>query len=145
MKQHDANKINDDKSKINCDIFCPVSSTISILQGKWTLMILRDLLSGKKRFGELMKSIGGVNPKTLSVRLKELQDAGIIQRTFFPEVPPRVEYQLTPKGEELGELIGTMAKWGTRWKDENVALLKGREEEKRSPTPRRGQAVAAQA
>lgn len=136
MKQYDKNKINDDKSKINCEIFCPVSSTISILQGKWTLMVLRDLLPGKKRFGELMKSIGGVNPKTLSVRLKELQDAGIIQRTLFPEVPPRVEYRLTAKGEELGDLINTMAKWGTRWKDENAALLKDREGEKRPPASR---------
>lgn len=117
-----------------CDSLCPVLSTISIVQGKWTLHILRDLISGKKRFGELRKAVDGINPKTLSVRLKELEEAGVVHREFFPEVPPRVEYRLTTKGEQLGELINAMGAWGTKWKDENEAVLRMRAEEK-APQP----------
>lgn len=120
------------------DSLCPVLSTISIIQGKWTLHILRDLISGKKRFGELRKSVSGINPKTLSVRLKELGDAGVVHREYYPEVPPRVEYRLTTKGEQLGELINAMSAWGTKWKKENEAILRVREEEKSSrPAPKR--------
>ena len=98
-----------------CDSFCPVQKTIGVIQAKWTLLILRDLLSGKKRFGQLRKSLAGVSPKTLSVRLKELESVGILKRTVFAEVPPRVEYELSAKGSSLGDVIGAMAKWGTAW------------------------------
>jgi DNA-binding HxlR family transcriptional regulator len=95
---------------------------MSIIQGKWTLLILRDLLGGKKRFGELRKSAGKISPKTLSVRLKELEEAGVLCRTVYPEVPPRVEYELTGKGMELNGLIEAMAKWGGKWKADNETV-----------------------
>lgn len=101
------------------DILCPVHDTISIIQGKWTLMILRDLMVGTRRFGELRQSLAGVSPKTLSVRLKELEEAGVLTRTIYAEVPPRVEYALTEKGRELEGLIATMGTWGTKWKGDN--------------------------
>ncbi|MBI5178639.1 MAG: helix-turn-helix transcriptional regulator [Nitrospinae bacterium] len=98
-----------------CDGFCPVQKTIGVIQAKWTLLILRDLLSGKKRFGQLRKSLAGVSPKTLSVRLKEMETAGILKRKVFAEVPPRVEYELSAKGATLGDVINAMAQWGTKW------------------------------
>lgn len=112
--------MNDKKSE-PCDILCPVQNTISIIQGKWTLMILRDLMGGTRRFGELRQSLAGVSPKTLSVRLKELEEAGVLTRTVYAEVPPRVEYALTEKGRELEGLIATMSVWGTKWKSDNNA------------------------
>lgn len=82
-------------------------------------MILRDLMAGTRRFGELRQSLAGVSPKTLSVRLKELEEAGVLTRTVFAEVPPRVEYSLTEKGRELEGLIAAMGAWGTKWKGDN--------------------------
>ncbi len=138
MKQYDTpiNGSGSDGEKL--DQWSPVLSTILIIQGKWTLHILRDLLSGKKRFGELRKNVPGITPKTLSVRLRELAKARVVQREFFPEVPPRVEYRLTPKGEQLGELINAMAVWGAKWREDNEAVLRARaEENKTSPVPKR--------
>ncbi|MBI5638148.1 MAG: helix-turn-helix transcriptional regulator [Nitrospinae bacterium] len=103
----------------NNDISCPVHSAIAIIQGKWTLMILRDLMVGTRRFGELRQSLAGVSPKTLSVRLKELEETGVLTRTVYAEVPPRVEYALTEKGRELEALIAAMGIWGTKWKGDN--------------------------
>lgn len=84
-------------------------------------MILRDLMAGTRRFGELRQSLAGVSPKTLSVRLKELEEAGVLTRTVYAEVPPRVEYVLTEKGRELEALIAAMGAWGTKWKTDNNA------------------------
>lgn len=84
-------------------------------------MILRDLMAGTRRFGELRQSLAGVSPKTLSVRLKELEEAGVLTRTVYAEVPPRVEYALTEKGRELEGLIAAMGAWGTKWKSDNNA------------------------
>lgn len=103
------------------DISCPVHSTIAIIQGKWTLLILRDLMAGTCRFGELRHSLAGVSPRTLSARLKELEDVGVLIRTVYAEVPPRVEYALTEKGRELEGLIAAMSDWGTKWKTDNNA------------------------
>ncbi len=96
-----------------CDMFCPVRKTMEIIQGKWTLLILRDLMSGSRRFGELRRSLDGVSPRTLSVRLRELEAEGILTRKIYAEVPPRVEYRLTEKGAGLKTVIAAMAKWGT--------------------------------
>jgi DNA-binding HxlR family transcriptional regulator len=104
--------------------FCPVQKTIAIIQAKWALFILSNLLGGKKRFGELRRSLNGVSPKTLSLRLKELEDAGILKRTIFAEVPPRVEYELTEKGASLGKVIEVMSKWGEKWMPAEPARLK---------------------
>ncbi len=103
------------------DILCPIHNTISIIQGKWTLMILRDLMAGTRRFGELRQSLAGISPKTLSLRLKELEEVGVLTRSIFAEVPPRVEYALTEKGRELEALIAAMGDWGTKWKTDNNA------------------------
>ncbi len=138
MKQYDAPKNNPASYGEKLDQWNPVLSTILIIQGKWTLHILRDLIPGKKRFGELRKAVAGITSKTLSVRLRELARAGVVRREFFPEVPPRVEYRLTPRGEQLGELINAMAVWGAKWKEENEAVLRARaEENKTSPVPKR--------
>ncbi len=91
---------------------CPVEKALKILGSKWTILILRDLLSGKKRFGELRKSLEGVSPKTLSTRLRYLEKKGIVERRVYPEVPPRVEYSLTKRGKSLGAIIKSIKEWG---------------------------------
>ncbi len=100
---------------------CPVQKTISIIRAKRALFILYNLLAVKKRFGQPRKSLDGVSPKTLSPRLKELEDAGILKRAIFAEVPPRVEYPLTEKGASLGKVIGVASKWGEKWIPEERA------------------------
>lgn len=94
---------------------CPVEKTMLIVGKRWTPLIIRDLVSGKKRFGELAQSLGGISPKTLSQRLSELEEWGIVNREIFAEVPVRVEYSLTEKGLGLRRIIDTMADWGNQW------------------------------
>lgn len=89
--------------------------TLQVIGSKWTLLILRDLFGGTKRFGELRRSLGHVSPKTLSERLRELEAQGLVARRVYAEVPPRVEYTLTEKGRSLGEIIEAMRRWGERW------------------------------
>lgn len=93
---------------------CVVERTLEVIGGKWTTLILRDLLHGTKRFGELRRSLHTVSPKTLTDRLRFLETRGIVTRTVHPEVPPRVEYTLTERGSELGAIIDAMAEWGAR-------------------------------
>jgi DNA-binding HxlR family transcriptional regulator len=94
---------------------CPVARTAEIVSGKWTLLIIRDLSSGVKRFNQLERSLHGISPKTLSERLRSLEEEGIISRQTFAEVPPRVEYSLTEKGCDLVDLIESMRSYGKRW------------------------------
>lgn len=94
---------------------CPVARTAEIVAGKWTLLIIRDLASGVKRFNQLERSLHGISPKTLSERLRSLEEEGIIVRQTFAEVPPRVEYSLTEKGHDLVSLIESMRDYGKRW------------------------------
>jgi DNA-binding HxlR family transcriptional regulator len=98
--------------KVGC-----IASAMEIIGNKWTALILRDLFSGPKRFCELEKSVGGINPRTLSQRLDDLEDHGIITRQSFAEVPPRTEYTLTDKGEDLLPILKQMAAWGTKHYD----------------------------
>lgn len=91
---------------------CPIERTVNIIGGKWTLLILRDLFEGTRRFGELRSSLEGISPKTLSEKLRELEQAGIIQRKIYPEVPPRVEYSLTERGRGLENVFNSMKEWG---------------------------------
>ena len=93
---------------------CPVEKAIKLIGGKWTILILRDLFAGTKRFGELRKSLSSVSPKTLSGRLRYLEKEGIVSRKIFPEVPPRVEYALTKRGKSLGVIIKSMKIWGEK-------------------------------
>ena len=95
---------------------CSVVKTLKIVGSKWTILIIRDLLDGKKRFGELRKSLDGVSPKTLSERLKSLEKEGITTKKIYPEVPPRVEYSLTKRGQSLAAIIKSMKEWGGRIK-----------------------------
>lgn len=94
---------------------CPVESTMKIIGKRWTAIIIRDLVSGKKRFCELEQSLNGISAKVLSQRLNELEECGIITREVFPEVPVRVEYCLTDKGMDLKRVIDSMADWGSKW------------------------------
>ena len=93
---------------------CPVERTVNLIGGKWTMLILRDLLVGTKRFGELRTSLAGVSPKTLTDKLRELEGDGLVQRKIYPEVPPRVEYSLTPRGQSLQKIFDAMQEWGTQ-------------------------------
>jgi DNA-binding HxlR family transcriptional regulator len=94
---------------------CPVCRTAEVVCGKWTLLLIRDLAEGSSRFCELERSLEGISPRTLSLRLRALEEEGIVERHTYPEVPPRVEYALTRKGEALVPLIDDMRKYGTRW------------------------------
>ncbi len=94
---------------------CPVARTAKIIGGKWTLLIIRDLASGVKRFNQLERSLHGISPKTLSERLRSLEEEGIILRQTFAEVPPRVEYSLTEKGHDLVSVIECMRCYGKQW------------------------------
>ena len=97
------------------DTVCPIARTAEIISGKWTLLIIRDLASGVKRFNQLERSLHGISPKTLSERLRSLEEEGIITRQTFAEVPPRVEYSLTEKGRDLVDVIESMRSYGKRW------------------------------
>jgi DNA-binding HxlR family transcriptional regulator len=94
---------------------CPVCATAEIVCGKWTLLVIRDLADGRSRFCELERSLEGISPRTLSLRLRALEEAGIVVRQTYPEVPPRVEYALTEKGRALVPLIEDMRTYGRQW------------------------------
>jgi DNA-binding HxlR family transcriptional regulator len=94
---------------------CPVCRTAEVVCGKWTLLLIRDLADGNSRFFELERSLEGISPRTLSLRLRALEEEGIVERHTYPEVPPRVEYALTAKGQALVPLIDDMRTYGTRW------------------------------
>ena len=94
---------------------CPVGCCAEIISGKWTLLLIRDLAEGSCRFCELERSLEGISPRTLSLRLRALEDNGIVERKTYPEVPPRVEYGLTEKGRALVPLIEDMRAYGRRW------------------------------
>jgi DNA-binding HxlR family transcriptional regulator len=97
------------------DAACPVCRTADVVCGKWTLLIIRDLAAGRSRFCELERSLQGISPRTLSIRLRSLEEEGIVARETFPEVPPRVEYALTEKGRALAPIIDDMRVFGRRW------------------------------
>jgi len=97
------------------DESCPVERMALLIGRKWTLLIIRDLGQGRRRFGELQKSLTGISPRTLSQRLSTLAEEGLITRRIYAEVPPRVEYSLTDKGQALLPLIEAMRAYGSRW------------------------------
>jgi DNA-binding HxlR family transcriptional regulator len=97
------------------NVGCPVARTAELIGNKWTPLIIRDLVKGEKRFSELERSLRGISPKTLSERLKKLEDANVVNRTCFAEVPPRVEYMLTEKGFALLPVIESMRSYGKEW------------------------------
>ncbi len=91
---------------------CPVEITLSLMADKWKFLIIRDLLTGTKRFGELQRSIGGVSQKVLTNNLRQMESSGLINRKIYAEVPPRVEYSLTDLGKSLKPILDSMVNWG---------------------------------
>lgn len=100
------------------EILCPVELTVSMLSNKWKTLLMRDLLDGKKRFSELRRSVNGISQKVLTANLRAMESDGLIKREVFPEVPPRVEYELTDLGQSLKGIIAAMYEWGTYYKQE---------------------------
>lgn len=99
---------------------CPVETTLTMISDKWKVLILRDLLTGTKRFGELKKSLTGVSQKVLTSQLREMEENGLVERKVYPEVPPRVEYSLTPLGRSLQPIMDAMRVWGEQYKQQNA-------------------------
>ena len=93
---------------------CPVETTLTLISDKWKVLILRDLVPGTERFGELKKSVGNVSQKVLTSQLREMEQSGLLIRTVYPEVPPRVEYTLTDLGRSLKPILDAMRGWGGR-------------------------------
>ena len=91
---------------------CPVETTLALIGDKWKVLILRDLLPGTKRFGELKRSIGSVSQKVLTAQLRDMESKGLVHREVYPEVPPRVEYSLTHLGRSLAPILDAMRNWG---------------------------------
>jgi DNA-binding HxlR family transcriptional regulator len=95
---------------------CPVETTLMLIGDKWKVLILRDLMPGTKRFGELKKSIGNVSQKVLTTNLRSMEESGLLTRKVYAEVPPRVEYTLTETGYSLQPVLSSMVDWGTEYK-----------------------------
>ena len=97
---------------------CPVETTLTLIGDKWKVLIVRDLLSGTKRFGQLKKSVGNVSQKVLTAQLRAMEENGLIFRTVYAEVPPRVEYSLTDLGKSLKPVLDAMGSWGEGYKEQ---------------------------
>ncbi len=115
MSQRSVTPITTPASVAHDHVVCPVARTAEIISGKWTLLIIRDLTTGTKRFSELERSLEGISPKTLSERLVALEREGVLSRRTYAEVPPRVEYSLTDKGQALAGVIEEMRLYGKVW------------------------------
>ncbi len=99
---------------------CPVETTLSLIGNKWKVLIIRELLTGTKRFGELKKSVGNVSQKVLTAQLRSMEECGLLIRTVYAEVPPRVEYSLTDLGQSLKPVLDAMSEWGNGYKEMRV-------------------------
>ena len=102
---------------------CPVAKTLELVGERWTLLVVRDLLAGSRRFQDLQQSLPGVAPNMLSARLKRMEAHGLIRRSFYSDHPPRASYELTDKGRELGVVVGALAAWGSRHVHSGTALV----------------------
>lgn len=111
--------MNNEKSNDNLPA-CPVETTLMLIGNKWKVLIIRDLLTGTKRFGELKKSIGKVSQKVLTTQLRDMEEDGLISRKVYAEVPPRVEYSLTELGKSLQPILNAMLQWGTEYKEKKL-------------------------
>ncbi|WP_343208043.1 helix-turn-helix domain-containing protein [Anaerolentibacter hominis] len=96
---------------------CPVEMTLQLIGDKWKVLIIRDLLTGTKRFGELLRSVSGISQKVLTSHLRSMEAAGLLTRKVYPQVPPKVEYTLTETGYSLKPILDTMVQWGLSYKD----------------------------
>lgn len=99
---------------------CPVETTLTLISDKWKVLIIRDLLTGTKRFGELKRSVGNVSQKVLTAQLRQMEESGLVVRTVYAEVPPRVEYSLTELGFSLKPILDAMWTWGENYKAQNA-------------------------
>lgn len=99
---------------------CPVETTLTLISSKWKVLIVRDLLAGTKRFGELQRSVGNVSQKVLTAQLREMEEDGLVDRTVYPEVPPRVEYTLTELGRSLEPVLSALWNWGEVYQSKNT-------------------------
>lgn len=97
---------------------CPVETTLMLISDKWKVLILRDLLTGTKRFGELKKSVGHVTQKVLTAQLRQMEQSGLVNRKVYAEVPPRVEYTLTELGYSLKPILDAMWSWGAGYQQQ---------------------------
>jgi DNA-binding HxlR family transcriptional regulator len=113
----------EDCSRVN-GIYCPVAATMSLLNGKWTLHVLRELMHGKKRFNELSRAVGSVSSRTLCSRLRALEEQGILVREIKNTIPPWVEYELTEKGRALNAVIDSIVDWGEKYMQDEVAACR---------------------
>ena len=95
---------------------CPVETTLTLIGDKWKVLILRDLMDGTKRFGELRKSLSGVSQKVLTAQLRDMESSGLVNRKVYAEVPPRVEYSLTELGKSLKPILDSLWTWGEAYK-----------------------------
>ena len=109
---------------------CPVETTLLLISDKWVVLILRDLMTGTKRFNELMRSVTGVSQKVLTEKLRRMEGNGLVIRTVYSEIPPKVEYSLTDLGKSLSPILDAMETWGNGYKE----LVRGSEEDCRSPS-----------
>ena len=98
---------------------CPVETTLMLISNRWKVLIIRDLLDGTKRFGELKRSVGNISQKVLTANLRTMEESGLLTRKVYPKVPPRVEYTLTETGYSLKPILDAMDAWGTRYKQKN--------------------------
>ena len=96
---------------------CPVELTVGLIGDKWKILIIRDLLTGTKRFGELKKSLTNITQKVLTTKLREMEASGLVKRKVYPEVPPRVEYSLTETGLSLKPILNSMVVWGNNYRE----------------------------
>jgi len=102
------------KTEIEQDnkLTCEVETTLKVIGGRWKVLIIRQLMTGVKRFGELQRALHGITQKMLTQQLREMEEDGIIHRQVYPEIPPKVEYSLTPLGENLKPILDAMHEWG---------------------------------
>ena len=105
------------------EVRCPVAGTLDVVGDRWTLLIVRDLLRGHSKFGELRRSVEGVTTTMLSDRLKRLEAEGVVERQIYSEYPPRAEYVLTAKGHALGMVVGALSAWGQQYGDHDLLLV----------------------
>ena len=98
---------------------CPVETTLMLISNRWKVLIIRDLLDGTKRFGELKRSVGNISQKVLTANLRTMEESGLLTRKVYPKVPPREEYTLTETGYSLKPILDAMDAWGTRYKQKN--------------------------
>ena len=99
---------------------CPVETTLSLISDKWTVVIIRDLLTGTKRFNELLRSVTGITQKVLTSHLRNMEANGLLVRKVYPEIPPKVEYTLTETGYSLKPILDAMYTWGENYKSKNI-------------------------